>query len=337
MRVGFLISLCDQIERFEPVLRRTPGSRFLVGPGRWPSAHRDSRAEIIRRLGASGLAPVISPRPEFDLVVAGSEIPENSIRAWLRPRGTRVHWREADAPAPLVPSALLLCGGEGSRPPQGAGLVECVGDPALDAATEPATRSRTRQRLGLGEDLPVLLVHGEEPAGNLDALATAVATLRTEFRILVGASERRRLRVRSAVPPALRGPGILHLPPETTRAEALAACDLVLAEPGLLLVQAAALGIPGLALGHPAMLREFRELELPIESALRGLEWITDPGELAARVRWLLSDGREYLQEAQARAQRVLGLVDGGATRRTVSALQLLAAGTSGPGTLSRV
>ncbi len=333
MRVGFLITLSDQIERFEPVLRRTPGARFLVASGRWPSAHRDSRAEIIRRLSESGLAPVISPRAEFDLVVAGTESPESSVRAWLRPRGMRVLWQEPDAPETSRSPSLILCAGEASLPLDPASLAQSIGEPFLDAALARGTRPQARHRLGLDCDAsrPVLLVHGEAQGGALEYLAAALAALRLDFELLVSASELRRLERRVAIPSALRGPGIHRLPAEFPRAEALAACDLVLAEPGVLLLQAAALGRPAVALGARDARRGPREIRLPTELVLDSTLWVHDPLELSGCAHWLSNSPLDYLAELREKAEMVVGVIDGHATARAVAALQILAAGSQSP------
>jgi hypothetical protein len=329
MRAGFFLTLCDQIPRFEPLLRRTPGARFLVPPGRWPSSHRDSRAEIIRRLHASGLAPVISPAPDFDLVVAGAEAPEPTVRAWLRPRGTRVLWRDADAPLPFFAPSLTLCAGEALLPSTPGALARAVGDPLLDEASRPTTRARARHRLGLAQpgSRPLILVHGEHGRRGLEALSPALAALRIEGDLLLSCSELRRLERPQAFPRVLQGPGILPTSGLLSPAEALAACDLVLAEPGVLALQAAALGRTTLLLGSRHELRTVSEAPSPAQRALEGMYWVEDRHALSEQLAWALGDAHDYREEARSRAEEVVGVMDGGATGRAVAALQLLAAG----------
>ena len=50
MSIGFLVTLPEQIGRFEPLVRRMPGARFLLPRGRWPSPWLDSRAWTARIL-----------------------------------------------------------------------------------------------------------------------------------------------------------------------------------------------------------------------------------------------------------------------------------------------
>lgn len=333
MRVGFHVTLCDQIQRFEPLLRRTPGARFLVPAGRWPSAHRDSRAEIIRLLHASGLAPAISPRADFDLLVAGAESPESSLRAWLRPRGMRVLWHEPDTSPPSLTPCLTLCPGRAQLPADSAGLAQVVGDPALDLAVQAGARARALHRLGLAPDSerPVLLLHGESLSHGLDSLAGALASLRIDHDLLVSSTELRRLERHRALPSLLQGPGIHRLPHEFPLALALAASDLVLSDPGVLALQAAALDRPVLLLGSPRQIETVREIPLSSHSALRGLSWIRDAEGLHTAVDRALHSTHADRMEARALAEDVVGVVDGSATRRAVAALQILAAGDDLP------
>jgi len=242
----------------------------------------------------------------------------------------RVLWREPDTPEPIVAPSLTLCSGEASLPRDRSLVAKAVGDPLLDAAIQAGARARARHRLGLDPESgrPVILLHGEANAGALESMATALGSLRINCELLVGASELRRLERLRAIPSLLQGPAIHRLSPESSRAEALALSDLVLAEPGTLLLQAAALGRPCLALGSPRALPAPRELVIPMDEFTRDVVWIEDPSEVSRVVDWALHDSRDYRLELRALAERIHGVVDGQATTRAVSALQILAAGS---------
>ncbi len=328
MRVGFIVTLCEQLERFEPILRRTPGARFLVPAGRWPSPHHDSRQRILQCLYRRGLPPVTEAGGDFDLVVTAGESPASSIEAWLRPGGTLVQWRDPCHPSfSPTASSLVLASGPALLPPDGDLPSAVVGDPLLDTALEAGAAVRARRALGLSvpAERPLVLVHAEAGSRAVHALADALASLRLDFDVVVTASTEARLARSDPLPRALSGPGVSRPGEDIPRAELLAAADLVLAEGGGLLVEAAALGKPAWGLGAwnlPA--RRSGGVVDPVQEALRRWQWVDDAGELRALVSRCDEARREWAEWIRPVAQSLVGVADGGSTRRFVSSLRVL-------------
>ncbi len=327
MRVGFIVTHREQAERFEAVLRRTPGARFLVPAGRWPSFHHDPRQEVLQWLVRHGLFPVIRPSADFDLVITAGEIPEASTRSWLRPHGTIIGWRDPSVvPLPSRPS-LVLCSGPALRPAEGNRPWAVVGDPLLDAAREPGARFRARAALGLPSrsERRMLLLHFERDPAGLGGLVEDLARWRGEVDLVVTASTRVRLGSPTPLPRCLSGPGVYRPGDSIPHADLLAAADLVLAEPGPLLVEAAALGCPAYGLGswnRPS--RRSGAVEDPLDRILGGWQWIDDGEQLRKVIAAHPHQWREWSEAIRPVAETLLGPADGRSVQRMVECLRLL-------------
>ncbi|HKI84919.1 MAG TPA: hypothetical protein VKA63_11370 [Candidatus Krumholzibacteria bacterium] len=328
MRTGFLVTLPEQLESFEAVLRRTPGSRILVAKGRWHSPELNSRAEVLRSAFEHGLEPLSEPQGEFDLLVSQGEVPEFSLRAWLRERGALVEWRDPGIPGRIPSATLTLVSGPSlcDEDPSRAKVV--IGDPALDTALQPGARSRARYALGLSADScrPLILLRAEATSEGIRAMTQALASLRVEADLVLSCSTARRLLDPRPFGAALAGPGIYPADGKIPEAELLAASDLVLAEAGTTLLRAAALGRPALGLGscHPG--GSLSERETPLARALRAFEWVEDSDQLARARAWLRCEPIEMMRAPKAASREILGPVDGNSVRRAVQALKLLGA-----------
>jgi hypothetical protein len=326
MRVGLLIHRLEQIERFEPVARRLPGARFCLPPGRWPSKRVDSRTLIARILAARGLPPVIQPRSDFDLVLSDGGLPEAATRAWLRPRGALVRWRDGTGEVDVRRGApaLILATGPALLPPDGTTPAQAVGDPLLDAVRESGARGRARSFLGLDgrPDRPVILVHAD--ADGVDALAPALARLRDQAEIVVTVAWERRLAGGAVFPPALQGPGVARILDGPPRADLLAAADLVVADPGVFLSQAVAAGRAVVGCGRWRLRPGHPLAEGPSGAVLAGIEWVDGLADVEEALEIARQEPDALVFGCREAAFALWGEPDGQATRRVVQALQLL-------------
>lgn len=326
MRTGFLVTLPGQLESFEPVLRRTPGSSVLVPSGRWPSPHFNTRTEVLRIVRDHGLEPLEEARGDFDLLVSHGELPERSLRAWLRERGALVEWRDPGTPGRISSATLTLLSGPALRDDDPANASVVVGDPVLDAALQLGARSRARCALGLPSqsERPLVLLRAEAGGEGLRALGHALASLRVEADLVLSCASARRLLDPSPFGRALSGPGIFPAAERVPLAELLAASDLVLAEPGDTLLRAAALGRPSLGLGSWTLATSAGAERTPLARALGAFEWVDDEDELRRARGWLREDPGEMMRAPMLAAREILGPVDGYAVQRAVQALQLM-------------
>ena len=330
MRIGFLITLSEQIELFEAVLRRTPGARFLLPAGRWPSTHLDSRAEILRILQERRLPPVIEARGEFDLVVAPGDLPSSTLLSWLRPGGAWALWRGPRMAWSSPGASLLLAAGPAFSSSLSCQPSAIVGDPILDTALETGARSRARHALGIdtSDQQAVILLHGEANSTGLSSLGPQISLLRTEAWLVVTCSTLKSLDESQPLPPALIGPGVIRPGRSVPRAELLAAADLVLAEPGSLLLEAAALGRPCFGLGSWNLKRARSGAAIdPVHETLQRWEWVDDGEGLRRVLDWPLEEKLEFSRLLRPWAETLVGPADGHSVQRFVSALQLLGGG----------
>ncbi len=325
MRTGFLVTLPEQLECFEPILRRSPGSSILVPQGLWPSPHLNSRDELLRLTRQRGLTPATEPQREFDLVVSHGELPESSLRAWLRDRGTLVQWRGPGDQGRLSWATLALLSGPRLHEDDPFSASEIVGDPQLDTALQVGARSRARSFLGLSTDLgrPLFVLRAEAQCGGLKTLAPALARLRLDADLVLSCSSLRRLDDPKPFDRVLSGPGILVAGEKIATADLLAAADLVLAEPGEFLLRAAALGRVSLGLGSWNLKRSLGGRGTPLDVALAEFEWVDDSDRLSRALAWAQEDPRALMVSASKVARGLLGPVDGNSVRRAVEALKL--------------
>jgi hypothetical protein len=326
MRTGFLVTLPEQLDSFEPVLRRTPGSSVLVPSGRWPSPHFNTRAEVLRIVREHGLVPLVEPRGDFDLLVSHGELPERKLRAWLRERGALVEWRDPGTPGRIPSATLTLLSGPLLRDDDPTNASVVIGDPVLDTALQLGARSRGRCALGLPaqSERALVLLRAEAGGEGLNALSHTLASLRVEADLVLSCASARRLLDPSPLGRALEGPGIFPAAERVPLAELLAASDLVLAEPGDTLLRAAALGRPALGLGSWTLAGNVGAARTPLSRALRALEWADDEDQLHRACGWLRDDADELMRAPMLAAREILGPVDGNAVKRAVQALELM-------------
>lgn len=245
-----LFALPEDVERFEPVLRRCRGAEALLAPGRFLPATVDSRALVREALRARGWLPRERATREFDRILTTSCVAPSAAAAWLAPGGRVVVWHE-----PGVGSRWHLGLGESARaalqPPIAAVVAPTrefldgihpehatvVGDPLLDASFEPGAAGRARASFGLTGERPVVVVALER---RLDPPWTAaLAALRADVDVVLLPSDALWLGTAATGrwPRALTGPGIHLVHPRGTcrRADALAAADLVVGQRGAIL------------------------------------------------------------------------------------------------------
>lgn len=326
MRTGFLVTLPEQLESFEPVLRRTPGSNVLIPLGRWPSFHLNSRAEVMHIARERGLEPLTTPQGDFDLLVSQGELPESGLRSWLRERGALVEWRDPGTLGQISSATLTLVSGPSLREDDPSCASVVIGDPILDIALQVGARSRARCALGLSpeSERPLFLLRAEAGGEGLRALTQALASLRVEADLVLSCSTARRLLDPLPFGRALQGPGVYPKREMLGEAELLAASDLVLAEPGVTLLRAAALGRPTLGLGSWNLQGSSGQRQTPLARALQAFEWVDDSTQLARARGWLRSDPIAMMHAPTIAARETLGPVDGNAVRRAVQALKLM-------------
>ncbi len=321
MDVGILVSLPEHIERFEPVVGKLPGSDFVLSDGRWPSQWRDSRRMTTARLAATGRAWARRSR-QFDVLVATNAVACSVVQERLRPRGRLVVWRDDPSVDDMLMGDVAVAGEDGGasvitsvQPPvvlsAGADWLPdpldpwscAVGDPAVDAASSAAARARARAFLGLTDpDRPCVLVYQRSYDGAVQHLAPALARLRADCDVMLRVHSRAWLGGSQPVARCFRGPGVSVVTTVPTRAELLAAADVVLAEPSLLLHQAIGHGIPAAGLG-------------PGRDGF-GLAWVDDRSQVDPTVRWLLARDEDYLQSTARHSRGITGPVDAGAAER---------------------
>jgi len=244
-----LFALPEDVERFEPVLRRCRGAEALLAPGRFLPAVRDSRDLVREALRQRGWMPRERAAREFDRILTTTRVAPSAVAAWLAPGGRTVVWNEAgvrsrwhlglqtppraaaqpEIAAIAAPTDDVL---EGVHPEH----ATAVGDPLLDASFEAGAASRARHALGLRGERPVVLVL-------LDAIpdplwAASLAALRSEADLVVLMSDALCLAGDGGSwPRVLTGPGIHLVEALGTcrRADAIAVADLVVGQPGTLL------------------------------------------------------------------------------------------------------
>lgn len=244
-----LFSMPEDVERFEPVLRRCHGAEALLSPGRFLPATRDSRALVRAALRERGWLPRERATRAFDRILTTTRVAPSAVAAWLAPGGRAVLWHD-----PAIASRWEVGVGTSSRSalqpeiaavaaPTAACLTgvhpehaTAVGDPLLDVSFETGAAARGRAALGLSGDRPVLVVA-------LDAIpeprwAAAIAALRAEADVVLLVADALWLAGDGGRwPRTLTGPGLYLVGPAglCRRAEALALADCVVARPGALL------------------------------------------------------------------------------------------------------
>lgn len=236
-----LFALPEDVERFEPVLRRCRGAEALLAPGRFLPATRDSRALVRAALRERGWLPRERATREFDRILTTTRVAPAAVAAWLVPGGRTVVWHEPGLPSrwrlgiPEHPQTALQPEIAAIAAPTADGLdgvhpehAIAVGDPLLDASFEPGAAARARAALGLRGDRPtVVVLLGETPD---PSWARAIAALRVEVDVILMTSDALWLAGDGGSwPRALTGPGIHLVAPTGScrRADALAVADLV--------------------------------------------------------------------------------------------------------------
>ncbi len=301
----------------------------------------DSRKWTARVVRERGWQPQIRPAANLGAIVTCGEVPAARLRAWLRPDGDIVLWRDEQTPehllAALLPlAALVLAPGEawalGTR-------LAVTGDPRLDAALEPGAAARARGYLGLGApgERALVLVLPSADGVAFEKMGRAIVTLRADADVVVAPPSLRWLSGRRPVPDALYGPGVSVVVGRPTRAELLAAADLVIAESGMALFDALALGVPALGITTAAPLAPARAgsaaggeptcLCDPVAAAADAVEWVDEPLDLAAAALRILRNPRPTLERGMDAASHLCGTVDGQAAARVASALQAVRTG----------
>lgn len=231
-RIGFLVTLPEHVERFDPVRRRIPGSRLVLAPGRWPG-EVDSHRLVARALTASrSPIPREEPGADLDLLLTHGEVPPARLRAWLSPEGILASWVGPGGRPGPGPNFRAV-----ADPTRPGDLV--VGDPRLDCGRQGAARSRGRTGLGLAASTRPLVAVVRD-GGWTPAWDEAVARLRTELDLAVLRTSRDRLG-RRAWPRGLTGPGIVD-GGVVAYADLLAAADLCVSDAPTAVLDARSLG-----------------------------------------------------------------------------------------------
>lgn len=295
MDLGFVLTLPSDLERFEPLARRLPGSGFVLAPGRWPSAWLDSRRWLERSLRARR-RHCEPARRQFSLLVAPAGLPARSIAPWAAPGARLLRLRAAD--------------------PR-------FGDPRLDAAFEVGAAVRARRTLGLSGERPIRLIVSGDPERQLARFAAVLASMRSEAELVVMPSESAWLRSGHRLPRALQGPGIAILREEIPWAELLAACECVMGDDLPALVDAMRLGKPAMLLSDvPPTAPQFpRADDQVLRDALDLLPIVIEPAALHAAIGSLPNDWRERELLAGSQLRRLRKRCDGHAAARMARAL----------------
>jgi len=281
MRIGFAVTLPEQIDRFVPVAARIPGVRWIVPPGRWPSAWLDSHQWTRKILLGRERVQIAEAQACLDLIVTGGGVRAESLRPWQHPAGELVRFVDEWAAPPAWDAELLA--------PDSFG-----GDPRIEVALEPATRARARANLGLSSSTsrPCVVIRAEESGGVSSHFAPELSRLRFEFDLIVAPANATWLHGRTPVPRALHGPGIAIVRDRLSWAELLAVADVVIAEPGAFAADAQRLGKPLVLLGVERARRlGQRSWTGDFERAVA----VRDPGQLEAAL-WLAIDERTAIQ-----------------------------------------
>lgn len=333
MRVGFALTLPEQLDRLEPVARRIPGARWIVPAGRWPSPWLDSRQWLIEALERRGLPEPAAPLGELDLVLLSGGVPSEAVGPWLAPTGAPLRLSDERDTA-------LEAGGLAVAAAWGSDSME-LGDPRLDEARGAAARARARSLLGLSTDAPrpVLLVRSERGGVALARLAPAVARMRAEWDIVVAPSAECWLRSPRPVPAALHGPGVLVLRDSLRWSELLSLADAVLAEPGRLALDAAALGLPTalMTLESPRSGRVGVPSHWPHSDVWSDLPQVHDPQDLVPESFVRREAALELRDHLRPRLLPLVGEIDGCAARRVAEKVRSLAAERALERTLSEL
>lgn len=310
MRVGIVVSLPSDVERFVPVLRRLSGADFVLPAARWPHPRIDTRRWTLESVLRHGSRPLEEPDESFDLLLVAQNLSARLLRPWLSPRGRVVLWggetgfsrlspgergvsvSDREGSVAMTPSSFdvaFSCAAHEAWLPPARGWPELVlGDPRAEGFFDVGAAARARAYLGLETESrrsrPVLLLLRERADGAIERWARRLCALRADFDLVVAPSERLRLDPEAIHPRALTGPGIrLHQGEKGGRlADLLAAADVVLAEPGARARLAHELGRPTwLLLDDPSDLRRRPDQEpSPLQRAMEGLPAVRDPDRL---------------------------------------------------------
>jgi hypothetical protein len=354
MRIGIVVGLPSDVERFEPVLRRLPGAEFVRTRAEWPSPHFDARGATDRALLRRGRSALDEASADFDLLMARDSYSPTHLQDWLTERGRLVAWRDPGFRSRLAPEerpdvesdvvagplgvltaraevAFTALSSSCWRHRNARRVVEVLtGDPIADAFFDVGAAARARASLGCHDDArPLVLVLAEQADGACTRWSGEIAGLRSEYEVVLLPSDRLLLHASWRFPRAWGGPG-MHLrrdESEPALADLFAAAAVVIAEPGARGRLAAELGVPTLiAVENPALYRNrVGEVPSPLWESVEQLHQCESATSLAGMLTDLrggganadLSEGRE-LHRGAARC-----LAD-----RLCAAAQLLVSGS---------
>jgi hypothetical protein len=326
LRVGFAISLPEQMERLAPVARRLAGARWIIPAGRWPSLWLDSRQWTTDALRRSAFSTPAAPHAELDLVVLPGGIPPRAVEPWLHPEGGILPFHD-ERRSLLGRASLRLSLAPGWTPSLDEGCeVLFVGDPRLDVAARAATRASARAALGLRDDegrrCIVLRSEGGSPA--LGRLAHALAQLRSEADLIVAPSAECWLRTRRPQPATLCGPGIFVVRDRLEWAELLAVADVVIAEPGKFALDALALGKAVLLMGsEPLRAGRFAvPASWPQKQLWQELPFVHEPAAVSRQLARCEDEAADLRRALAADLAPLVGPLDGAAAARAAAAIR---------------